>query len=123
MFAGITALALRHARAHGREPGRLIGCRRPVAADGARQIGAGRVRRRRRLFYLLQAFTAAILVLAANTAYNGFPVLASLLGPRRLPAPAAAPPRRPAGVQQRHRRCSPSSPALLIVAFDADVTG
>jgi amino acid transporter len=31
-------------------------------------------------FYLLQAFTAAILVLAANTAFNGFPVLSSLLG-------------------------------------------
>jgi hypothetical protein len=31
-------------------------------------------------FYLLQGFTAAILVLAANTAFNGFPVLASLLG-------------------------------------------
>ena len=27
-------------------------------------------------FFLLQAFTAAILVLAANTAFNGFPVLA-----------------------------------------------
>jgi amino acid transporter len=31
-------------------------------------------------FYLLQGFTAAILILAANTAFNGFPVLASLLG-------------------------------------------
>ena len=28
----------------------------------------------------MQAFTAAILILAANTAFNGFPVLASLLG-------------------------------------------
>ena len=31
-------------------------------------------------FYLLQGFTAAILILAANTAFNGFPVLSSLLG-------------------------------------------
>src|SRR3989440_127735 len=31
-------------------------------------------------FYLLQAFTAAIRVLAANTAFNGFPILASILG-------------------------------------------
>ena len=41
------------------------------------------------LFYVLQEFTAAILVLAANTAFNGFPVLASILGrdgylPRQL---------------------------------------
>jgi amino acid transporter len=32
------------------------------------------------LFYLVAGFTAAILVLAANTAYNGFPILASILG-------------------------------------------
>jgi hypothetical protein len=32
------------------------------------------------LFYLVQTFTAAILVLAANTAFNGFPILASILG-------------------------------------------
>ena len=30
-------------------------------------------------FYVVQAFTAAILVLAANTAFNGFPILASIL--------------------------------------------
>jgi len=40
-------------------------------------------------FYVLQAFTAAILILAANTAFNGFPILASILGrdgfmPRQL---------------------------------------
>ncbi len=40
-------------------------------------------------FYVVQAFTAAILVLAANTAFNGFPILASILGkdgylPRQL---------------------------------------
>jgi len=41
------------------------------------------------LFYLFQAATTAILVLAANTAFNGFPVLASILArdwylPRQL---------------------------------------
>jgi hypothetical protein len=41
------------------------------------------------LFYLFQAATAGILILAANTAFNGFPVLASILGrdrylPRQL---------------------------------------
>jgi hypothetical protein len=41
------------------------------------------------LFYLFQAATAGILVLAANTAFTGFPVLASILGrdrylPRQL---------------------------------------
>ena len=41
------------------------------------------------LFYLFQAATAAILILAANTAFNGFPGLASILArdrylPRQL---------------------------------------
>ena len=41
------------------------------------------------VFYLFQAATAAILILAANTAFNGFPVLASILArdrylPRQL---------------------------------------
>ena len=41
------------------------------------------------LFYLVQAFTAGVLVLAANTAFNGFPMLASILArdryaPRQL---------------------------------------
>jgi amino acid transporter len=41
------------------------------------------------LFYLFQAATAAILVLAANTAFNGFPILSSILArdgylPRQL---------------------------------------
>jgi amino acid transporter len=31
-------------------------------------------------FFAVQAFTAAILILAANTAFNGFPILASILG-------------------------------------------
>ena len=41
------------------------------------------------MFYLVTAVTGLILVLAANTAFNGFPVLASVLGrdeflPRQL---------------------------------------
>lgn len=31
------------------------------------------------LFYVVQAFTAAVLLMAANTAYNGFPILAGIL--------------------------------------------
>jgi amino acid transporter len=36
------------------------------------------------LFYYVQAATAAILILAANTAFNGFPLLASLLATDRF---------------------------------------
>ena len=54
------------------------------------------------MFFYIQAATALILILAANTAFNGFPLLELDPGPGPLPAPAAAHPRRPAGVLQRH---------------------
>ena len=90
MFAGITILAL-VAKVHmSDDPARLIGAptgyvQRTVIAQlagavfGLNSIG----------FYLVQGFTTLILVLAANTAFNGFPILASILGqdgymPRQL---------------------------------------
>src|SRR5262249_30745999 len=70
MFAGITALALL-AHVHMEEGATQ---RTALSQVALACFGSGP------LFYLLQAFTAAILVLAANTAFNGFPVLASILG-------------------------------------------
>ena len=123
MFAGITALAVVSDVHMAEDPATLIGL---PAGDEQRtaisQIGARDLRRRASTFFALQGFTAAILILAANTAFNGFPVLASLLGARRLPAAPARQPRRPARVLQRHRRCWRCVAALLIVAFNADVT-
>jgi amino acid transporter len=80
MFAGITVLAI-VAHVHiAQSPGDLIGA--PAGMQQRTAIGQiGLATFGQTLpFYLLQAFTAAILVLAANTAFNGFPVLASLLG-------------------------------------------
>jgi amino acid transporter len=121
MFAGITALAL-IAHVHMAEnTSALIGL--PPGAEqktALSQIGLA-VFGQTVPFYLLQGFTAAILILAANTAFNGFPVLSSLLGrdgylPRQL--------------SQRGDRLVFSNgivllaavSAVLIVAFDADVT-
>ena len=52
--------------------------------------------------YLIAGVTALILVLAANTAFNGFPGAGLDPGPGPLSAPSAAHPRRPAGVLERH---------------------
>jgi amino acid transporter len=72
------------------------------------------------VFYLFQAATAAILILAANTAFNGFPVLASILArDRYLP-------------RQLHNRGDrlvfsngivllAAAAAALIIGFDADI--
>jgi amino acid transporter len=70
MFAGITALALL-AHVHMDEHATQRTALSQVALASFGQNA---------LFYVLQGFTAAILVLAANTAFNGFPVLASILG-------------------------------------------
>ncbi|MCW2599273.1 MAG: hypothetical protein JWM02_1102 [Frankiales bacterium] len=78
MFSGITALAIAtHARAYPNGNPSVIS-----------QIAEG-VWGRSLLYYAFQAATAGILILAANTAFNGFPTLASILArdrylPRQL---------------------------------------
>lgn len=73
MFSGITVLAVTlHARAN------PDGNPSVISQIAASVFGGGSV-----LFYLFQAATAGILILAANTAFNGFPVLASILGQHR----------------------------------------
>ncbi|PYC78693.1 DNA-binding protein [Streptomyces tateyamensis] len=89
MFAGVTALALA-GHVHAAEPANLVGLAdgqtpRTVIAQVARSVFGGASP----LFYVLQFVTALILVLAANTAFNGFPVLGSILAkdgylPRQL---------------------------------------
>jgi amino acid transporter len=79
MFIGITVLAL-HIKAHAQPSGN------PSVIS---QIAAVVFGKTNALFYLYQAATAGILILAANTAFNGFPVLSSILAqhsylPRQL---------------------------------------
>src|SRR4051794_33922348 len=81
MFAGITALALVSKVRVADSPPHLIGApsgyqqKTVITQVAAAVSGDGSP-----LFFLVAAFTAAILILAANTAYNGFPILASILG-------------------------------------------
>ncbi|GAA1161723.1 APC family permease [Kribbella jejuensis] len=82
MFAGITVLALTSHVHVTDNPARLTGApagyeQRTVIAQVAGAVFGGY---HSIGFFAVQAFTAAILVLAANTAFNGFPILASLLG-------------------------------------------
>lgn len=73
-------------------------------------------------FYLVQAATAIILILAANTAFNGFPRLASIMATDRF---------MPRQFAQRGDRLAFSTgiivlavvAALLIVVYKASVTG
>ena len=80
MFVGITALALISHVHVAHDPRLLVGApedytqRTVIAQIAGAVFGMDSIG-----FYAVQAFTAAILILAANTAFNGFPVLASLL--------------------------------------------
>jgi hypothetical protein len=122
MFVGITALAVSSGVRMAQDPRALIGApvgyeqKTVIAQLGAAVFGGGSVG-----FFVLQAFTAGILVLAANTAFNGFPILASILAedgylPRQL--------------SRRGDRLVFSNGVLilagvaagLIVAFDASTT-
>ncbi|MBV9487306.1 MAG: APC family permease [Frankiaceae bacterium] len=73
MFGGITVLAL-HVHAHAEPSGN------PSVIS---QLAVGVFGSHTALFYAYQAATAGILVLAANTAFNGFPVLSSILAQQR----------------------------------------
>ena len=121
MFAGITALAM-VANVHMAESASdLIGL--PAGAEqktALSQIGLATFGQSAP-FYLLQAFTAAILVLAANTAFNGFPVLASLLG-RDQYVPHQLANRGDRLVFSNGIFLLAAVAAALIVAFDAEVT-
>ena len=74
MFAGITMMALR-VHAHAQPSGNPS----VISQVAATAFGGKAI-----LFYLYQASTAGILILAANTAFNGFPVLSSILAQTRF---------------------------------------
>jgi len=81
MFVGITSLALVSDVHVGVDPSQLVSApqgytqKTVIAQIAGAVFGSSSIG-----FYAVQAFTAAILVLAANTAFNGFPILASILG-------------------------------------------
>ena len=78
MFVGITVLALK-LNVHVAESPTDLG----LPADAATQTVLAQIAQtvfgKGAMFYYIQAVTAGILILAANTAYNGFPLLTSLL--------------------------------------------
>jgi amino acid transporter len=124
MFVGITALAM-VAQVHVAEstcdlvgfPGDCATAPQPtvIAQLASAVFGAGSM-----MFFVVQASTALVLVLAANTAYNGFPMLASLLAQHRL---------MPTQLRTRGDRLAYSNgilglalvAGLLVVAYSADV--
>ncbi|RKS77638.1 amino acid transporter [Motilibacter peucedani] len=124
MFGGITALAMK-AKVHYVDPADScdlggFDCTTQVQRTVIAQVGKA-VFGQSVFFYLLIAAAALILVLAANTAFNGFPLLGSVLAQDRF---------LPRQLHTRGDRLVFSNgilvlagfAILLIVAFDASVT-
>jgi amino acid transporter len=125
MFAGVTALALiSHTRVV-ENTCDLIGFPGDCSHDAQRtviaQIAAAVFGNNSVMFYFMQAATALILILAANTAYNGFPLLSSILARDRY---------LPRQLHSRGDRLAFSNgiillaliAAVLIYAFDGSTT-
>ncbi|MFF7291171.1 APC family permease [Microbacterium sp. NPDC008134] len=80
LFSGLTALALITGVHYAENPCDLIGfdCTNPqpslMAQIASATFGGGSI-----LFFVVQAATACVLLLAANTAFNGFPLLGAVL--------------------------------------------
>ncbi|MBM7506096.1 APC family permease [Agromyces aurantiacus] len=82
LFAGLTALALISNVHYAEDPCHLIGweaCATEPQLSLMAQVAAATFGGDSVFFYVIQAATALVLLLAANTAFNGFPLLGSVL--------------------------------------------
>ncbi|MFT4030454.1 MAG: APC family permease [Protaetiibacter sp.] len=82
LFSGLTAVALLTGVQYSESPCDLQGwaaCATEPQRSLIAQVAAATFGNSTVLFFLVQAATAAVLLLAANTAFNGFPLLGSVL--------------------------------------------
>jgi len=82
LFVGLIALALIAGVHYAEDACHLVGfvdCENTPQRSLVAQLAASTFGNNSILFYLIQAATAAVLLLAANTAFNGFPLLGSVL--------------------------------------------
>ena len=121
LFGGITLLAV-VTHVHVAEDPAMIGQDTAfsqttvIAQLGSAVFGSGSLG-----FYALQIFTMTVLILAANTAFNGFPILASVLG-RDGYLPRQFGRRGDRLVFSNGIIILASAAVLLVVVFDASVT-
>ncbi len=125
LFVGVTTLALISRVHYVENPCHLVGwaeCatnpQRSVMAQLAAAVFGGDTQI---LFYVLQGATAAVLLLAANTAFNGFPLLGSVLA-RDGYAPKSLSTRGDRLVYSNGVLVLGLGAVLLLVAFQASLT-
>jgi amino acid transporter len=121
MFGGVTILAVSSGVRIAEDPAQMgmpadLLQQTVIAQLGSATFGPGSIR-----FYALQFFTMAVLILAANTAYNSFPILAAVLG-RDGYMPRQFGRRGDRLVFSNGIIFLALAAILLIIAFDASVT-
>lgn len=81
LFSGLTAIALVSGVHYAENPCALVGfdCENQPQPSLMAQVAAATFGMGSFPFYVIQAATACVLLLAANTAFNGFPLLGSVL--------------------------------------------
>ncbi|MFD3727804.1 APC family permease [Streptomyces sp. NPDC058671] len=121
MFFGITVLAMVYEVHVAEDPTELGLAPGTPMSTALAQIGRATFGDWHILFYVLQAVTAGVLILAANTAFNGFPMLASVLGRDRY-APRQLFHRGDRLVYSNGIVLLALAAIALVVAFDAQLT-
>jgi amino acid transporter len=124
MFSGVTALAILSGVKYTEFPCDLVGfegCETEPQRTVIAQVAAASFGEGSPGFYAVQAATALVLILAANTAFNGFPLLGNVLAqdsfmPRQLRT------RGDKLVYSNGILLLAGFAGLLIVAFDASVS-
>jgi amino acid transporter len=124
MFIGVTTLAIASGVHYSEDPAKgLLGWHgnAPQMTVMA-QIAVAVFHNNSIMFYIIQAGTAAVLLLAANTAFNGFPLLSSVLAKDGF-APKALLTRGDRLVYSNGMFSLMAAALVLIVAYRASVTG
>ena len=124
-FIGITVLALAANVHYSIDPaaqlvGWVVDEKHPQMSVMA-QLGTAIFGEGNWMFYVLQTTTAAVLLLAANTAFNGFPLLSSVLAGDKF-APKALLTRGDRLVYSNGMLSLTLAAFVLLVGFQADVT-
>lgn len=123
LFAGITALGVISRIHYAADPCQLVGyqgCETVPQPSVIAQLGAAVFGLGTPLFFLLTVATAVVLLLAANTAFNGFPLLGSVLAANDF-APKSLSTRGDRLVHSNGVLLLALGASLLVVAFRADL--
>ncbi|PJJ73462.1 amino acid transporter [Diaminobutyricimonas aerilata] len=124
LFSGLTAVALIANVHYAEEPCHLIGweqCATEPQRSLIAQIASSVFGNNSVPFFIIQAATAAVLLLAANTAFNGFPLLGSVLATDRY-APKALSTRGDRLIFSNGVLLLALAAIVILVVYQADVT-